>query len=131
MAQEKVFIILSHKHSLKKDKNGKGIPGEWEVAETVEFVNQLRKRHNETSIAVADYTNKKMLSGTRYGMTDYNAFIEYLIKKYPKQMKELDEKYGEKVELDVSDEPPELYSVNDLITDRFGNIRPRTVFDAV
>lgn len=125
MAQEKVFIVLSHKHSLKKDKNGKGIAGEWEVGETVEFVNQLRKRHTETSTAVADYINKKMLSGTRHGMTDYNAFIEYLTKKYPKQMKELDSKYGDKTVVE------EVEEVSDLITDQFGNIRPRTVFDLV
>lgn len=125
MAQEKVFIVLSHKHSLKKDKNGKGIAGEWEVSETVEFVNQLRKRHNETSTAVADYVNKKMLSGTRYGMTDYDAFIEYLNKKYPKQMLELDSKYGDKTVVE------EIEEVSDLITDQFGNIRPRTVFDTV
>lgn len=125
MAQEKVFIVLSHKHSLKKDKNGKGVAGEWEVGETVEFVNQLRKRHTETSTAVADYLNKKMLSGTRYGMTDFDKFIEYLYTKYPKQMKELDSKYGDKTEVE------EVEDTQDLITDQFGNIRLRTVFDPV
>ncbi len=128
MAKEKVFIVLSHKHMLKKDKNGKGIEGEWEVAETVEFVNQLRSKHTSTSSAIADFIDKKMLSGSRYGMTDFDAFIKYLEKKYAKQMTELDEKYGEKVE---PTEPPVLYSQLDLVTDQFGNIRPRTVFDPI
>ena len=64
MSKEKVFIVISHKNSLK----GKVIRGrepEWEVTETVEFVNQLRNRHISMSTAIGDYLNKKMISGSR------------------------------------------------------------------
>jgi len=117
MAKEKVFIVISHKHSLK--------PGtkEWETAEQVEFVNQLRNRHTSMSTAVADYLNKKMLSGTRDGITDYDNFIEYVRKKYPKQMAELDAMYGQQqVKEEVVEETP-------VFVDSFGNVRAKTVFD--
>ena len=119
MSKEKVFIVLSHKHNLKK-----GTKDEWEVTETVEFVNQLRNKHTTMSSAIGDYLNRKMLSGSRVGMGDYEKFEEYIRKKYPKQLGELDAAYREK---QVVVEQP----VSDLITDQFGNLRPRTVFDTV
>lgn len=122
MAKEKVFIVLSHKHSLKKNKNGKSITGEWEVAETVEFVDQLRKRHTSTASVIADYLNKKIIVGTRVGMGDYDAFDNYIRKKYSKQMDELDAAYGQmrKVKDTLSSE---------VFVDSFGNVRARTIFD--
>jgi hypothetical protein len=117
MAKEKVFIVVTHKHSLKK-----GTKDQWETAEQVEFVNQLRNRHTSMSTAVADYINKKMLSGTRYGITDYEAFIEYIRKKYPKQMAELDAMYGQNQAVEEKVETP-------VFVDQFGNVRAKTVFD--
>lgn len=115
MKKEKVFIVLSHKHSLKKKS-----ATEWEVAETIEFVNQLRNRHTSMSSAIADYINRKMITGARFGMDDYAKFDEYIRKKYPEQMKKLDAAYRAE---QVPDESPEL------VTDQFGNLRTKTVFD--
>lgn len=123
MAKEKVFIVLSHKHSLKKDKNGKGVAGEWEVAETVEFVDQLRKRHTSTASVIADYLNKKIIIGSRVGMGDYNSFDNYIRKKYARQMSELDAAYG-KEQIEDKDQ-----SNTEVFVDSFGNLRPKTVFD--
>lgn len=117
MTQEKVFIVLSHKHSLKKGTK------DWETTEQVEFVNQLRNKHTSMSTAVADYINKQVLTGSRYGITDYNKFIEYVEKKYPKQLAELDKKYKEFQIRDVNTEN------SSIISDSFGNIRQKTVFD--
>jgi len=117
MAKEKVYIVLSHKHSLKR-----GSKTEWEVAETVEFVNQLRNKHISMSSAVGDFLNKKMMTGAKVGMGDWEYFEAYVRKKYAKQMAQLDAAYPEEV---VEDTGPAL------ITDQFGNLRPRTVFDAV
>lgn len=118
MAKEKVFIVLSHKHSLKK-----GTKDNWEVTETVEFVNQLRNRHTSMSSAVGDYVNKKMIVGTKVGMTDYEQFEGYVRKKYAKQMSELDVAYrGQQL---VEEEVP---SPN-VFVDQFGNVRAKTVFD--
>lgn len=117
MAKEKVFIVVSHKHSLKP-----GTKDQWETSEQVEFVSQLRNKHTTMSTAVADYLNKKMLSGTRYGITDYEKFIEYVRKKYAKQMDELDKMYGnEQASVEVPETP--------VFVDGFGNVRAKTVFD--
>ena len=66
LIKEKIFIVISHKNSLKK-----GSQTEWEVAEFVEFVNQLRNRHYSSSSAIGDYINRKMITGTRFGITEY------------------------------------------------------------
>ena len=79
---------MLHKHSLKK-----GTRDQWEVTETVEFVNQLKKRHIQDSSVIADYLNKKMISGARFGFTEYQAFENFVRTKYGPQMKELDKMY--------------------------------------
>jgi len=118
MSKEKVYIVLSHKNSLKK-----GSKTEWEVTETVEFVNQLRRRHNTMASAIGDYLNEKMISGTRFGMTEYAKFEEYIRNKYKDQLSQLDQAYKPYVEPEVEED------VTEVISDEFGNIRPRTVFD--
>jgi hypothetical protein len=122
MSKEKVFIVISHKNSLK----GKVIRGrepEWEVTETVEFVNQLRNKHVSMSSAIGDYLNKKMISGSRYGMDDYEKFETYIRTKYGKQMEELDTAYRAE---QIAEEPSQ-----EVFADEFGNVRARTVFDPV
>jgi hypothetical protein len=124
MSKEKVFIVISHKNSLK----GKPIKGQepvWEVAETVEFVNQLRYKHHSMGSAIGDYLNRKMLSGSRYGMDDYTKFEEYVRSKYKEQMDKLDSAYRSMQVVEEVKEDPEIF------TDQFGNIRARTVFDQV
>lgn len=126
MAKENVFIVLSHVNSLKKNpKTGKGMKDQWEVQETVEFVNQLRKRHIEMSTIVADYLNRKMVSGSRYGFDDYDKFENYVRGKYAKQMAELDAAYGKQQVVDETKNSAE----SEVFADEFGNIRARTVFD--
>jgi hypothetical protein len=124
MSKEKVFIVLSHIHSLKKDpKTGKCIENAWEVAENVEFVNQLRNKHYNSSTAIADYINRKMISGVLMSMTDYAQFEEYIRSKYAKQMADLDTMYAAaQVKLEVSEEHP-------VFVDQFGTEREKTVFD--
>jgi hypothetical protein len=122
MSKEKVFIVLSHKNILARPAT-KSREAEWQVAETVEFVNQLRNKHTSMGSAIGNYLEKKMIMGARYGMDDYEKFEEYVRSKYTKQMKELDVAYRP---LQVVEEPsPEVFA------DQFGNIRPRTVFDQV
>lgn len=126
MRKEKVFIVVTHKHTPKKgSKTGaaKNRGDEWEVAESVEFVNRLRDRHISMSSAIGDYLERKMISGERHGMGDYDKFEAYIRTKYPKQLAELDTAYREQqVPAEVS---PEVFS------DSFGNIRARNVFDTV
>ena len=112
MSKEKVFIVLSHKNSLKK-----GSKTEWEITETIEFVNQLRKKHTSMSSAIGDYLNEKMCTGARIGMSDYATFDKYIRSKYQEQLSQLDAAYkpGNKTPWEV--------------TDNFGNTRPATVFD--
>jgi len=117
MSKEKVFIVLSHKHSLSNRRTG-----DWEVNETIEFVNQLRNRHYTTSTVIVDYLNRKLITGKRAGFDTYDKFDEYARKKYPKQLAELDQAYGSLVTATVDTSPA-------LITDEFGNIRTATVFD--
>jgi len=122
MSKEKVFIIVSHKNSLKKDpKTGKGLKDQWEVAESVEFVNQVRDRHISVGSAIGDYINRKMITGSRYGITEYDKFEEYVRTKYKKQMDELDAAYRE-VQIQPEESP-------EVFVDQFGNIRAKTVFD--
>lgn len=120
MKTEKVFIVISHKNSLKK-----GTKDQWEVSETVEFVNQLRNKHITMSSAVGDYINRKILSGARFGIADYGKFEDYVRTKYKSQMAELDLAYesmriAEPLVLDIKPAP---------YTDQFGLPRERTVFD--
>jgi len=122
MSKEKVYIVISHKHSLKK-----GTKDNWEVAESIEFVSHLRNRHYTTSSIIADYLNKKLITGKRFGMTEYDMFDAYIRKKYDKQMAQLDAAYGkEQVVEEVTEEVVE----ERMVTDQFGSTRPATVFDA-
>lgn len=115
MKKEKVYIILSHKHSLKPRSRT-----EWEVTETVEFVNSVKRRHYQTASAIGDYLEEKMIMGSRVGMGEYEAFERYVNKKYGKQMSELAAAYPkEKTE----------QTVDPVVTDEFGNVRAPTVFD--
>jgi NTP pyrophosphatase (non-canonical NTP hydrolase) len=116
MSKEKVFIVVSHKNSLKE-----GSTTAWEVAETVEFVNQLRNRHINMGSAIGDYLNRKMIIGARYGMDDYEKFEEYVRTKYGKQMQQLDEAYRA-LQVIEEDKTP-------VFVDEFGNVRAKTVFD--
>jgi len=122
MAKENVFIVLTHKNSLKKDpKTGKCLANQWEVQETVEFVNQLRNRHTTFGSVIGDYLNEKIVTGTRFGFDEYSKLDSYVRKKYPKQMKQLDEAYRPPTPVEENTEP--------VFVDEFGNVRTKTVFD--
>lgn len=122
MSKQKVFIVLSHLHRLNPRSNG-----EWEAVETIEFVDQLRKKHYSYASVIGDYINNEMIMGERFGMGEYAAFEKYVREKYAEQMGKLDNTYGQfrviqpKVEVDTSND--------ELVTDKFGNIRTKTVFD--
>lgn len=91
----------------------------------MEFVSELRKRHYQTSTAVGDYINRKMIIGLAIGMTDYDQFESYVRKKYSQQMSEIDQQYSS-----LRAPVPVVESVEDnLIVDEFGNTREKTVFD--
>lgn len=122
MSKEKVFIVMTHKHSLKR-----GTKNDWEVTEVVEFVNQLRNKHTTMSSAIGDYLNKKMVTGARMGMNDYDKFETYVRTKYEKQMSELDAAYGNLREPEAVEPAPEE---KEVYVDAFGNVRAKTVFDA-
>jgi hypothetical protein len=129
MKKENVFIVLSITNHLKPGSHpgrNKHAKTEWEVSERVEFVNALKPKHYTMSIAIGDYINRKMITGTRHGLTDYDVFENYVRQKYEKQMTELDAAYQtERVPVtEAATEEPKL-------VDQFGNTRPKTVFDAV
>ena len=122
MSKEKVFIVLMHKNILKSPAT-KTKEAVWEVEERVEFVNQVRKNHISMGSAIGDYINRKMISGSRYDMGDYDKFEEYVRTKYKDQMRQLDAAYrAEQIKPEDNTE---------VFADQFGNIRPRTVFDTV
>ena len=122
MAKDAVFIVATHKHSLKVDpKTGKALKDQWETHEIIEFVDKLCNRHYSYSSAIGDYINRKMISGTRYGITDYDKFEEYVRTKYKDQMAELDKAY--RAQVVVPEESPAVF------VDQFGNVREKTVFD--
>lgn len=132
MSKAKVFIVLMHKNCLKVPGTKTTEP-KWEVEERVEFVDQLRKKHIETSSAIGNYLEQKLISGSRYGIDSYAKFDEYVRKKYNKEMRELDAVYlgmKETEDEDLSTIPTSENTLN-LITDQFGNLRPRTIFDKV
>lgn len=122
MAKEKVFIVISHKHSLKNKHAKAENPDDWQVTETVEFVNQLRNKHIALSSAVGDYINRKMVSGAANGITEYDDFERYIRSKYQKEMNELDSLYKQ-------DQTPKVEETAEMISDQFGNTRAKTVFD--
>lgn len=123
MAKEKVFIVVSHKHSLKNPKLKTESPDNWQVTETVEFVNQIRNKHISMSTAIGDYVNRKMVTGAAKGITDYDKFEDYIRAKYVKEMAELDSAY-KKEQIVVENTTP-------VFADQFGNVRAKTVFDPV
>lgn len=90
MKQEKVYIVLSHKHNLKK----RARKDQWEVSEVVEFVSQLKNRHISNASAIGDYINRKMIKGASRGMPDYTNFEQYIRNKYADQMFQLDTAYS-------------------------------------
>lgn len=120
MAKEKVFIVLSHRHSLKPRSNG-----EWQVHESVEFVSSLKNRHYQMSTAIGDYLNRKMITGSAIGMTDYDHFEAYVRKKYKEQMTEIDQSYSSLRAPVVAAED----ATEETVVDEFGNTRAKTVFD--
>lgn len=127
MKKEKVFIVLSHKNSTKKGTHTGRQSDEvqWEVAESVEFVNQLKKKHISMASIVGDYTNREIVIGSRYGITDYDKFEEYVRSKYKKQMDQLDSVYKvDQIQEPVTEPSPEVF------VDEYGNVREKTVFDA-
>jgi hypothetical protein len=126
MAKEKVFIVVSHKHSLKNKRSKAENPNDWQVTETVEFVNQLRPRHTSMSSAIGDYINRKMITGTRFGITEYGPFEDYIRQKYAKELAELDAVYRKDQVAEVLTDP-----ATEVFADQFGNIRAKTVFDPV
>lgn len=124
MSKEKVFIVMSHKHSLKPGRIRNLTTDDWQVTETVEFVNQLRNKHIQTSSVIADYINRKIISGSKYNVTDYGKFEDLVRTKYAKQLAELDTVYREhQVPLEVVENSTPAFS------DQFGNVRAKTVFD--
>ena len=62
-----------------------------------------------------------MITGSRYGITEYDKFEEYVRTKYKKQMDELDAAYRE-VQIQPEESP-------EVFVDQFGNVRAKTVFD--
>lgn len=120
MRKENVYIVLSHKH-VKNPRAVKGAADEWEVSESVEFVNQLRNKHLTTSSAIGDYINRKMISGARFGMSEYSNFEDYIRSKYQQELSKIDDAYySDRVVID---------EVEPEFVDQFGNARQRTVFD--
>lgn len=120
MSRKKIFIVLTHKHSLKPKSNN-----EWETEETIEFVDQLRSRHYSYASVIGDYINGKMIVGTRVGMGDYVKFDKYVREKYPKQMGDLDASYG-KARIN---QPFIKKDDTNKFKDEFGNVREKTIFD--
>jgi hypothetical protein len=108
MKKDKVFIIITHKHRLKERSKD-----QWDVVETVEFVDQIRSKHYSYASAIGDYINREVIMGTKMSLTNYIEFDNYVRNRYKAQMDELDSVYAEKV-VKVVDAV--------LTSDRLGNI---------
>lgn len=115
MKREKVYIILSHKHSLRA-----GSGTDWEVSEKVEFVNQLRKHHYTMSSAIGDFLKREMVVAGKAGISNYEHFEDYVRNKYASQFNELSTAYGHLRSPVIE---------NSEFVDQFGNKRQKTVFD--
>ncbi len=115
MKKEKVYIVVNHLHRVNKD-------GDWDTSEKVEFVDQLRRRHLDQSSIVADYINRKVLVGARFGFDTYEKVDAYVRKRYDKQMAELDRQYQ-------ADQVPDTTEKVETVMDDFGQVRAKTVFD--
>lgn len=101
MKKEQVFICVTQVRSLRPKSRS-----DWQVTERVEFVDQVRRKHVQTAMAVGDYINRKMIIGTGK-VESYEKFEEYVRAKYPKQMGQLDEFFRpETVEPEVIEESP-------------------------
>lgn len=114
---------MSHKHILKS-KVRTMTADDWQVTETVEFVNQLRNRHIQSSSVIADYINRKIIAGTKYNITDYDKFEDLVREKYGKQLAELDASYRVH-----QVQPTVVENLTPVFSDKFGNVRAKTVFD--
>jgi len=125
MSKEKVFIIASHKQAPSKSEKGK-----WDVTEVVEFVNKVKTKNYQCASIIADYLNREIIKGKSIGVDSYEKFEEYVRKKYPEQMKFLDQAYREE---QIKEETLEQVSIDEnspeVIADEFGNLRTKTVFD--
>jgi hypothetical protein len=82
-----VFIIITHARQTKDGKEN--------VVERCEFVDQIKNRHNTEATVILDFINKKIVKNRDGGDAKYQDFVWYLNKNYSKQMKQLDESFGE------------------------------------
>lgn len=85
MKKEQVFICVTQVKSLRPKSRS-----DWQVTERVEFVDQVRRKHVQTAMAVGDYINRKMIIGAGK-VENYEKFEEYIRTKYSKQMQQLDQ----------------------------------------
>ena len=88
MRKPQVFIVVSQLRNLVK-----GSRTEWQVQETVEFVDRLKDRYYSNAVAIANYTTKTIIKGQHKGIVDYDKFEDYIRNLYPEQMAELDKFY--------------------------------------
>ena len=65
-----------------------------------------------------------MISGTKYGLNDYDKFEEYIRTKYKDQLAQLDAAYRPPVAVAESEQDN-----TPVFVDQFGNVRTKTVFD--
>lgn len=103
MKQEKVFIVASHSRRPSKDRLKEG---QWEVTERVEFVNQLRQKHIQTSTIAVEYIEEKVIIGKMSGVI-YEEFIKYVTNRYPKQMEQLQQIYKPSAVVENAEPMPE------------------------
>lgn len=74
------YIVLTH--SFVPNPKSTGDDDEWNVVETCEFVDQIKKRMHSEATAIIDYRNKEVQKN-RVNHADYDAYIKYIKETYP------------------------------------------------
>ena len=79
-----VFIVLFHNYVTKDGEN--------QVVERCEFVDNLTRRHFDSSTVIIDFLKEKVIKN-RSKEGEYSDFIQYLNEQYSKQMEMLHSMY--------------------------------------
>lgn len=90
-----VFIVLFHNYVTKNGEN--------QVVERCEFVDNLTRRHLDSSTVIIDFLEEKVVKN-RAKEGEYSDFVQYLNEQYPTQMKELHSEYkDDTIETDTAE----------------------------
>ena len=83
------YIVITHYRKPEIDNSGKQTQNH-EITEQVEFIDNLRSRHDTDATIIINY-NFECIIKNRTNQADYQSIMEYLNEKYPKKIARLRE----------------------------------------